>query len=426
MANPQAARAAFEAALIDNPDDLATHAAYADWLHEQGDPRGEWIQIQLALEEEGHSPAERKKLQKREQELLAAHEAEWLGDLAPLLLGTPEEQKALFALELRDTGRLDYTTRDLKFKHHWSRGWLDHFECYNISVEMVRKLARCPLARLLRALVYCGDEPSGVFKYEPGPDITDVYSLPLQALQNSSILQNIRIFQFGEAANSDADQYWSGAQFHSWSGLIRNMPRLEELYLFGHIYLPEDELADIAEIYTSPTLSHLRIFQHYHGHSYPLERLAANPALKNLTHLLCFPHSFAREWDPVQDQYGGPALSREVVSAVVNSPHLTSLSHLQLRCCSGGDGMIEDLVSSGIFKRLTSLDLRHGYITDEGAQLIADCPDSENLQWLDLKDNRLTEQGIGFLKAEKIPMNVQDQQSEPFNDDHILYFGDTE
>jgi uncharacterized protein (TIGR02996 family) len=44
-------REALEAALVENPDDLAAHRAYADHLMELGDPRGEFIQVQLALED---------------------------------------------------------------------------------------------------------------------------------------------------------------------------------------------------------------------------------------------------------------------------------------------------------------------------------------------------------------------------------------
>src|SRR5262245_32071776 len=43
---------ALENAIFANPDDLGAHAAYADWLIEQGDSRGEFIQVQLALEDE--------------------------------------------------------------------------------------------------------------------------------------------------------------------------------------------------------------------------------------------------------------------------------------------------------------------------------------------------------------------------------------
>ena len=62
-----------EAALIANPDDLATHGAYADWLLEQGDPRGEFIGVQIDLEDETLPAKERKKLKKREAALLKEH-----------------------------------------------------------------------------------------------------------------------------------------------------------------------------------------------------------------------------------------------------------------------------------------------------------------------------------------------------------------
>src|SRR2546425_1209332 len=44
-------RRSLEDALAEDPDDLATHMAYADHLVELGDPRGEFIQVQLALED---------------------------------------------------------------------------------------------------------------------------------------------------------------------------------------------------------------------------------------------------------------------------------------------------------------------------------------------------------------------------------------
>ena len=75
------------AALVENPDDLATHRAYADYLQEQGDPRGEFIQVQLALEEPERTTKERQELERRERELLEEHGREWLGGLAGRLLG---------------------------------------------------------------------------------------------------------------------------------------------------------------------------------------------------------------------------------------------------------------------------------------------------------------------------------------------------
>src|SRR5205823_9693190 len=70
-------RQVLEEALVDNPDDLAAHMALADWLSEQADPtaraRGEFIQVQLALEEPSRPAEERQRLRRWEAELLRRH-----------------------------------------------------------------------------------------------------------------------------------------------------------------------------------------------------------------------------------------------------------------------------------------------------------------------------------------------------------------
>ncbi len=75
-------REALEAAIVANLDDLASHMAYADWLHDQGDPRGDFIQAQLALGDPNRSAKERKELEKTETTLRETHQRQWLGSLA--------------------------------------------------------------------------------------------------------------------------------------------------------------------------------------------------------------------------------------------------------------------------------------------------------------------------------------------------------
>jgi uncharacterized protein (TIGR02996 family) len=87
-------REAFERAILETPDDPASFAAYADWLFEQGDPRGEFMQVQLALEDEQRPATERTQFREREAELLTAHQAEWLGPLAPFLLSGEQVDRA--------------------------------------------------------------------------------------------------------------------------------------------------------------------------------------------------------------------------------------------------------------------------------------------------------------------------------------------
>src|SRR5262249_32543151 len=106
-------RDALEAALVEDPDDLATHRAYADYLQEQGDPRGEFIQVQLALEDPTRTIEERRELERRERELLAEYEREWLGVLADELLEPVEESSE------------SHTKSARPYEIRFVRGWLD-------------------------------------------------------------------------------------------------------------------------------------------------------------------------------------------------------------------------------------------------------------------------------------------------------------
>jgi uncharacterized protein (TIGR02996 family) len=59
-------REAFEQAIVDNPE-AASSAAYGDWLAGQGDPRGQFIQVPLALEDPACRGKRRREMQAREE-----------------------------------------------------------------------------------------------------------------------------------------------------------------------------------------------------------------------------------------------------------------------------------------------------------------------------------------------------------------------
>lgn len=68
----------FLQAILENPDDDTLRLIFADWLTESGDPRGEFIQIQIALARD--TPREdRPTLHRREKELLEQYGSPWLG-----------------------------------------------------------------------------------------------------------------------------------------------------------------------------------------------------------------------------------------------------------------------------------------------------------------------------------------------------------
>jgi hypothetical protein len=76
------------------------------------------------------------------------------------------------------------------------------------------------------------------------------------------------------------------------------------------------------------------------------------------------------------------------------------------------------------------LDLRHGEITDGGAQALAKAIPGGRLRHLDLQRNRLTDAGIRALKALKLPVFRAEYQQEPDDrgecNDQYPYDGDWE
>jgi uncharacterized protein (TIGR02996 family) len=75
----------FVAAVRDAPDDDLPRLIYADYLEERGDPRGPFIRAQVELARADADDPQRDELAGVEAELLARHEAEWVGSLADRL-----------------------------------------------------------------------------------------------------------------------------------------------------------------------------------------------------------------------------------------------------------------------------------------------------------------------------------------------------
>jgi uncharacterized protein (TIGR02996 family) len=363
-------RAALEAALVENPDDLATHMAYADHLVEQGDPRGEFIQVQLALEDDRRPEVERERLRQREEELFAAHRDEWLGDAAPHLPRSQEPAEADLLLLSQGNPQTPEEWRaqhDRMYdnRYRFRRGWLDTLYVGRYSGDLLEALGRCPTIALLWQLTLAGqagDDPE------------------VHVLAESSYLGNLRRFQLG--VRPDQNQcYLSGDGI---SAAIAGMNRLEELYLYAH-------RVEMGEVFALP-LSALRTLYACHMYEFPLEALAANPHMGNLITLSCWPHG-------LEPDDGQAYIRPDAFQALVRSPHLKSLTHLALYLSDIGDQEMAALVQSGLLRQLRVLDLWNGRVSDEGARILAGCPDLRRLQRLRLAQNQLTGAGIALLQA---------------------------
>lgn len=76
---------AFLEAVRDAPDDDGPRLVYADWLDEQGDPRGEFIRVQCELARLPRDDPNRGELRARSDALQAEHVRTWVRDLTPFV-----------------------------------------------------------------------------------------------------------------------------------------------------------------------------------------------------------------------------------------------------------------------------------------------------------------------------------------------------
>lgn len=124
-----------EKRIFEKPGDVKRHQEYAAELKQAGDPRGEFIELQIQLEEKGLEPDRKHELERRERSLLAAHGRGWLGDLADYLLmkGKYQEKPGC--------------------KIWFKRGWVDGLQLDELNLKIANLLLKTPQMQLLRRLV---------------------------------------------------------------------------------------------------------------------------------------------------------------------------------------------------------------------------------------------------------------------------------
>ena len=85
----------FLQAILADPDDDTPRLIYADWLEEQGDPRGEFIRVQCELakerEHKTRSSTEYQRLYQRNELLERLHKKKWLKPIPKRNTGAQSE-----------------------------------------------------------------------------------------------------------------------------------------------------------------------------------------------------------------------------------------------------------------------------------------------------------------------------------------------
>jgi uncharacterized protein (TIGR02996 family) len=190
---------AFLQAILENPDDDGPRLMYADWLTEQGNPRGEFIRVQCELHTLSADDSRRAVLKERESQLLTVFGHLWR---APLLTGTP----ARFSRGFLEYASLDAEGDRLMFEELMQR---HPITALRVSGDVwirafVNRLAKYPGFRRLREL-----------------DLTALGLAPwhLRTLLTSPRLGRLRRLRLYLGEGHDAQDL----------GAINSCPRLNEL-----------------------------------------------------------------------------------------------------------------------------------------------------------------------------------------------------
>lgn len=426
----------FLQAIIEDPDDDGPRLIFADWLEEQGNPRGEFIRVQCELERLGEDDPRRLQLETRQCVLLAEHQNEWAGALrefvhrfwfrrgfidkvqigagqflanAELLFETTPLSQVAFhnaSQSLAQLADCPYLARlrGLDFKPDFTWRQRD-FPSSQIFDEGVRILATSPHLANLRALDLgwnrIGDD--GVRALAESPHLAGLVSLDLsqneignaglRALLLSSSLQNLKSLFLGENALSDV-------AIRPLGPMVANS--LTTLHLESNQF---DELSIVAIRMNFKKLAALKL----DGNACGLHGAQALANLAELRSLSLNSTQFGDEGVQTIARSEMASLTKlylrynqisaEGAKALGNSKTFSNLALLDLRQNSIGDPGARAIAESAYLQQLTRLDLGENAIGDVGAHALAQSPSLTNLIELRLGQNPISAAGREALQA---------------------------
>jgi uncharacterized protein (TIGR02996 family) len=360
-----------EKAISADPYDVSAYAVYADWLQEQGDPRGELMSLQLASEAEPGYKVN--KFDKAAEALIAKHAAYFLGPLADHTLTYDGHDDDAFSW------RFGFIHSAKLSHNHYTN---DDFE--GSMAEVLETLLRHPSGRFLTELVFG-------FNNDPNEDSLD----DLIGILAKRAPATIRKLHFGDFKyHNDTEMSW----YHlgSLGKLWKAVPHLQSLIVQGGEFeLGTIELPELvrAEFRTG-------------GLSAASAKAIAKAKWPRIERL--------EVWYG-EPNYGGTAKVADA-AALLDRTDLVRLTSLGIMNTAFTDELCGVVASGKLLPQLTRLDLSMGIMTDEGARRLAAHKDAfKHLAELDVSQNYLTKAGLGALKglAKSVVSTKQREDRDP-------------
>lgn len=393
-----------EAAIERTIDSPQGYLVYGDWLQSQGDPRGELIAIQARLADlappspkarpEGRyaarqgspfAPAfpdppsvpEAKPLLAAEKKLLSTHADALLGPLAPLM-AEPDDEGTRIAWYCG-------FFRSLKLAMSYGQTEAGEVEFEDAILETLSH----PSARFVRGLSI------GMFNH----DGDNHYPKLLKKIGKAGLPPTLRTLYVGDFEFPEQNEI-SWVSVGDASMLYAAAPQLETLILQG---------ADIG-LGKAVALPRLRtLVLKTGGLPKAAARAVAASTLPELERLVIWTGD---------ENYGADSKLADV-APVLDGAGFPKLKHLGVMNCAYTDELVEALARSKLLRRLETLDLSMGTLTDGGAESMARSKDAfAHLQQLDVGECLLTPKGILALAGIAKHVSSDDQRADDIDGDH--------
>lgn len=394
------AEQSFLQAVLDDPDNDLPRLAYADWLDEQGDPRGELIRVQCELfplteEDERFRP-----FYKREQALLKRYKSEWLGPLAQLTqhpkfyrgfvenvqLGSKQfldRRQKVFSLApirvLTITAMSSKYVSDFVAAEEWTGLRELSLDIREMKDQEWRELITAPQFKSLQKLrLSWWDMERQHLSHLTELAARNLHEFEIvgqtwrnqvdwSSLFASGVFSSLQTFELGigELQEELIDNLLSRSQF----------PHLENLTLNSLGSVQPIGRRRLQSIGKHPGLAELR--------SLAIESLSMTMNESIATHLFPQPESMRLE----RLNLKGHVIDEDGIRRIARMPNLKTL---KLDACRLGDDRVSLLADSERLQSLRILSLINNELTDAAAEAIVESPHLDHLLALDLSQNAIS------------------------------------
>jgi uncharacterized protein (TIGR02996 family) len=382
-------RDALLAAVLAAADDDAPRLVFADWLDERGDSRGEFVRVQCALARLPADDPRRAELERREHDLLTAHQAAWAEPLRGLASDWTYRRGFI------ESVAVDASAFVARGAELFRRGpvrrvrFLDAGRC-------IARLVESPLLARVREIDLCGN-----FLGNGG----------VAQLARARDLDGLEVLHLG--FNDLTDQALKAL------AAMPQLARLRELYLDDNRQLGTPGLRALAD---SPHLGELRLLD-LGGNNLietALKVLVNGESLEKLDALVLTGNQIgdggaeALARAPLLQRMLARAprlnLARNNIGpvgarALAESPAVATLEELDLDINAIGDTGLAALAQSPHLNRLRRLSIRENRVGDAGVVALARSRLAETLEAIDLTGNFVTTESIRALDEAVIALD---------------------